>query len=94
MIRIYGLRKVRMHNVGFVGGVQTMYSCATFLDVCVFYLKIQVIFRDLLGVMVIYPGELSEGYKYVFRPDLCYLLDDFVMKCKCIRKTRCCWSIV
>ena len=71
-----------------------MYLCTTFLDVCVLYLKIQVIFRDLLGVMVIYPGELSEGYECVLRLDLCYLMDDFVVKCKCIRKTRCCLNVV
>ena len=71
-----------------------MYSCTTFLDVCVLYLKIQVIFGDLLGVMVIYPGKLSEGYECIFRLGLSYLIDDFVVKCKCARKTRYCWSIL
>lgn len=71
-----------------------LYLCTTFLDVCVFYLKIQVIFRDLLGVMVIYPGELSEGYECVFRLGLCYLMGDCVVKCKCIRKSKCCLNVV
>ena len=68
-----------------------MYLCAAYWINVPFYLKIQVIFGDLLGVMVIYPGKLSEGYECIFRLDLCYLMDGFVMNCKCARKTRYCW---
>lgn len=52
MIRIYGLRKMRMCSMGSVSGLWMIYSCANYWVGVLFYLEIQVIFGVFIGFLL------------------------------------------